>query len=141
MLPHTTEGGTLLAHELAHVVQQTSPGDTSANVVMRQPKKIESKFSGCTGTQATQIDSDVQDSKRALEHAASVVASAYGKPSSLSAAHRQLLMDHFHTTDHDDLRSILGIYLSVGRAFDSGLKFACETACPKTTTTSTCGYA
>jgi Domain of unknown function (DUF4157)/Lysine-specific metallo-endopeptidase len=140
-VPDTAEGGRLLAHELTHVVQQSSLDDTSGKIVMRQPKKVEAKFSGCTGTQSNQIDSAVQDAKKALNKAASVVGSAYGKPTGLSAAHQQLLMDHFHTTSHGDLRTILGTYTSVGRAFDAGLIFECETTCPKAPTTVTCGYA
>jgi len=139
--PDTAKGRRLLAHELMHVVQQTSPDGTSGRVVMRQPKKVETKFSDCTGTQPNQIDSSVQDAKNALNTAEAVVGSAYGKPSSLSAAHQQLLMDHFHTTSRQDLRTILGIYISIGRAFEAGLKVECETTCPKTATAVTCGYA
>jgi len=52
-----------------------------------------------------------------------------------------LLLTHFHTTDRDDLRKILGKYISLQGAFDAGLKFKCESTCDKTATTSTCGYA
>jgi hypothetical protein len=108
---------------------------------MRQAKPVETKFRGCTGNQANQITAVVQDARKALNRAAAVVGSAYGRPNRLSARHRQLLMDHFHTTSHDDLREILGVYISVGRAFDSGLKLECETTCPKTTSSVVCGYA
>lgn len=118
-----------------------SASDSPGRQIMRQPKPVETSFSGCTGTQSKQITAAVQDAKRALNRAAAVVGSAYGRPSGLSAAHRQLLMDHFHTTRHDDLREILGTYISVGQAFDSGLKFECETTCPKTKTEAVCGYA
>jgi hypothetical protein len=139
--PETAEGRRLLAHELTHVVQQNSRDDTSGRVVMRQPTKVETKFSGCTGTQPNQIDSVVQDARKALNKAEAVVGSAYGKPSSLSAARQQLLMDHFHTTSRQDLRTILGTYISIGRAFEAGLKFECETTCEKTTAGNVCGYA
>lgn len=139
--PGTIEGQRLLAHELTHVVQQSSPGDSSGRVVMRQPKPVETTFSGCTGNQPQQINATVQNAKRALNAAAGVVGSAYGRPSGLSAAHQTLLMDHFHTTDHDDLRTILRVYGSISRAFDAGLQFQCETTCPKTTTANVCGFA
>jgi len=62
-----------------------------------------------------------------INSAASVIGSAYGKPSGLSAANKQLLMDHFHTTSHDDLRTILAVYGSIRGAFGAGLEFQCET--------------
>jgi Domain of unknown function (DUF4157)/Lysine-specific metallo-endopeptidase len=139
--PETHEGRRLIAHELTHVVQQSFPGNNSKSVVMRQPKPVETKFSGCTVNQSKQIDAVVQNAKKVLNTAESVVGTAYGNPSKLSAAHRQLLMDHFHTASHDDLRRILGTYISVGRAFDSGLKFQCETTCQKTATSVVCGFA
>lgn len=139
--PKTDVGRKLLAHELTHVVQQSSPGDNSWSVVMRQSKPVKSTFSGCTGNQPQQIDATVQNAKRALNAAAAVVANAYGRPRALSAANQRLLMDHFHTTDHDHLRNILGVYVSVSRAFDAGLQFKCETTCPKTTTANVCGFA
>ena len=139
--PGTAEGRRLLAHELTHVVQQSFPGDNSKSVAMRQPKPVETKFSSCTGNQSNQINAAVQNAKKALNRATSVVGTTYGNPSKVSATNRQLLMDHFHTTSHDDLRDILGTYISVGRAFDSGLKFQCETTCPKTATSVVCGYA
>jgi hypothetical protein len=139
--PGTAEGRRLLAHELTHVVQQRSPTAASKSVVMRQAKPVESEFSACTGNQPKEIDAAVQNAKKAINAAASVVGSAYGKPSSLTAAHKQLLMDHFHTSSHDDLRKILGIYGSIRRAFESGLKFQCETICDKTPKGNVCGYA
>jgi hypothetical protein len=138
--PHTAEGRRLLAHELAHVVQQSSP-DHSGKVVMRQAKPAETKFSGCTGTQPNQIETALNAARKALNRAAAVVGSAYGKPSSLSAKSKQLLLAHFHTTSHNDLRRILGTYISVERAVAAGLEFQCETKCPKTATGVVCGYA
>ena len=96
--PDMTEGRRLLAHELTHVVQQSSLDDNSGRVVMRQPKPVATKFSACTVNQRNQIDAAVQQAKKALARAASVVGSAYGKASSLSVVNRQLLLNHFHTT-------------------------------------------
>ncbi len=139
--PGMAEGRRLLAHELTHVVQQSSPADNSGRVVMRQPKPVKTKFSGCTGNQPNQIDSAVHDAKAALGKASSVIGSAYGKPSSLKGASKQLLLDHFHTTSRDDLLKILRTYISVEQAFEAGLKFQCETTCPKSAAGNVCGYA
>ena len=139
--PSTAEGKKLMAHELTHVMQQSSPSDSFGRVMMRQPKPVETKLSGCHGNQPNQIAAVVQEAKTALNAAMAVVGNAYGRPNSLSAARRQLLMDHFHTTSHDHLRKILGTYISIGRAFDSGLKIQCEATCPKTGTEAVCGYA
>jgi hypothetical protein len=127
-------------HDFSRVrVHADSPADTLR--VMRQAKPVETKFSGCPAGQATQIDGAVADARSALNAAASVVAGAYGRPGSVSAVNRQLLLTHFHTTDRDDMRSLLGTYTRVSRAFDAGLKFQCETTCDKTATGVVCGYA
>lgn len=139
--PDGAEGRRLLAHELTHVVQQGTPGTMPRDVVMRQAKPAAPRYSGCSATQQQQIDAAVVDARKALSRAAAVVGSAYGKPSSLSAANKQLLLDHFHTTSHDHLRRILGTYISVQRAFDAGLKLECEATCPKSTSSAVCGYA
>jgi hypothetical protein len=139
--PGSFEGRRLLAHELTHVLQQSSPAGSGDRAVMRQPKPVETNFKGCQPGQSTQIDAAVQVARRALNAAASVVAGAYGRPDHVSAVNRQLLLDHFHTTDRDDMRRILGTYITVQRAFDSGLKFQCETTCDKSATGVVCGYA
>ena len=139
--PGTAGGRQLLSYQLTHVVQEGSAADNSGTVVMRQPKPVKSEFSGCTGNQPRQIDAVVQNAKRALNRAEAIVGSAYGRPSDLKAANRQLLMAHFHTTSRGHLRKILGTYISIGRAFDSGLEFECETTCPTTATGVVCGYA
>src|SRR5262245_43258464 len=97
--PESFEGQRLLAHELTPVVPQTSPAGSVDRAVMRQPKPVETKFKGCQPGQSTQVDAAVQDARRALNAAASVVAGAYGRPDHVSAVNRQLLLDHFHTTD------------------------------------------
>lgn len=134
--PNSGSGRRLLAHELAHVVQQRSGGPGMAGAVMRK-----SSFKSCTGTQPNQIDTAVGTAKTALSQAARVVAGAYGRPAALTAANRQLLMDHFHTASKDDMRDILGTYISIERAFEKGLSFRCESTCPTTPTSQVCGYA
>jgi len=61
----------------------------------------------------------------------------------LSPTHKQLLLDHFHTASHGDLRTILGVYISIIRAFEAALEFQCETTCEKDAAKGTCvgGYA
>ena len=138
--PGMPEGRRLLAHELAHVLQQGGGG--ANGTVMRQANKpVAPSFSSCSGPQQGQIDATVIDARKALNRATHVVATSWGKPDAISATNKQLLLMHFHTSDRDDLRKILGKYISLQGAFDAGLKFKCESTCDKTATTSTCGYA
>lgn len=132
--PASESGRRLLAHELAHVIQQRS--GQGGGALLRK-----SSFKGCTGNQPNEIDAAVEEGRKALNRAAGVVGSAYGQPAHMKAAHRQLLLDHFHTTDQDDLRDILGTYISIQGAFAKGLSFQCETSCPKTPKSQVCGYA
>jgi hypothetical protein len=115
--------------------------NASDTTVMRQTQPGETHFQGCTRDQQNLIDAVVQRAKRALNAAAAVVGSAYGRPDHLTPVSRQLLMEHFHTTRHQDLREILGTYTSISRAFDGGLKFKCESDCPPTDRVIVCGSA
>jgi hypothetical protein len=137
----SVEGQRLLAHELTHVVQQGAPAGAAAHPVMRQQKPVPPSYSGCQPAQQTLLDTTVKDARSKINVALGVVASAYGRPGAVTAANKALLTTHFHTTDRDDMRSILGTYNSIGRAFDAGLKLQCEQACASTPTTATCGYA
>jgi hypothetical protein len=139
--PDSIEGQRLLAHELTHVVQQGAPTGTVDTPVMRQEKPVPPSYSGCQGPQKAALDATVKLARTKIYAAASVVAGAYGRPGSVTAANKALLMTHFHTTDRDDMRSILGTYTSIGRAFDAGLKLECEQTCPIKGTLQTCGYA
>ena len=139
--PHSIEGQRLLAHELTHVVQQQTLTGTVHTPVMRQEKPVPPSYSGCRPAQQSALDATVKDARRKINAAASVVAGAYGRPGSVKAANKALLMKHFHTTDRDDMRSILGTYTSIGRAFDAGLELECEQKCPTAAKDITCGYA
>ena len=139
--PGRLEGRKLLAHELTHVVQQSAADTDAAKAVMRQAKPVASEFEGCAVNQQNQIDAAVQNGKTALNRAIRVVATAWGNPGTLSAAHRQLLLKHLHTVDRADLRDLLGTYISVKRAFEDGLEFQCEPICEKSATAKVCGYA
>jgi hypothetical protein len=139
--PGSIEGQRLLAHELAHVVQQSTPRGTIHTPVMRQATPIPAEYSGCQTAQEAQLGSTARDARTAINAAASVVAGAYARPGSVRPANQALLMTHFHTTDRDDMRSILSRYHSIGRAFDAGLNVQCEQTCPTTPTTQICGYA
>jgi hypothetical protein len=132
--PGSESGRRLLAHELAHVVQWRS--GMADGVLLRKQS-----FKSCTGNQPGQLDAATAAGMTALSRAASVVAGAYGRPGHLSAANRQLLLDHFHTTSKGDMKDILGTYVSIQNEFRKGLSFKCEASCPTTATTQVCGYA
>lgn len=132
--PASESGRRLLAHELAHVVQQRA-GKVGGAVLRK------SSFKSCTGNQPAQLDAAVATAETAMSRAASVVAGAYGRPAHVTAANRQLLLDHFHTTSRGDMKDILGTYVSIQGAFRKGLSFKCEASCPTTATTQVCGYA
>lgn len=132
--PGSESGRRLLAHELAHVVQRRS-GMADGALLRKQ------SFKSCTGNQPRQLDAATAAGMIALSRAASVVAGAYGRPAHVSAAHRQLLLDHFHTTSKGDMKDILGTYVSIQNEFRKGLSFKCEASCPTTATTQVCGYA
>ncbi len=132
--PGNESGRRLLAHELAHVVQQRA-GKVGAAVLRK------SSFKSCTGNQPAQLDAAVATAETAMSGAASVVAGAYGRPAHVTAANKQLLLDHFHTTSKGDMRDILHTYVSIQAAFRKGLSLQCESTCPTTATTQTCGYA
>lgn len=143
--PGTAEGRRLLAHELTHVVQQRSQQGSVRNAVMRQSKeqsKVRAKFNDCTGAQPNQIQAATEDARKALNRAAAVIGSAYGRPVKMKPNNKQLLIYHFHTTSKEDLRKILGNYISIQRAFETGLEFQCEETCPRTKEKEPwCGYA
>lgn len=132
--PGSEAGRRLLAHELAHVVQQRA-GKVGGTLLRK------SSFKSCTGNQPAQLDAAVATAETAMSRAAGVVAGAYGRPAHVSAADRQLLLDHFHTTSQGDMRDILHTYVSIQAAFRKGLSLQCESTCPTTATTQTCGYA
>jgi Domain of unknown function (DUF4157)/Lysine-specific metallo-endopeptidase len=132
--PASDSGRRLIAHELAHVVQQRA-GKVGAAVLRK------SSFKSCIGNQPAQLDAAVATAETAMSRAASVVAGAYGRPAHVTAANKQLLLDHFHTTSRGDMKDILGTYVSIQGAFRKGLSFKCESACPTTPTSQTCGYA
>ena len=139
--PGSIEGQQLLTHELTHVVQQRAPTGTVDALVMRQEKPVPPTYSGCQPAQQALLDATVNDARTKINAALRVVAGAYGTPGAVTAANTALLMTHFHTTDRDDMRRILGTYTSIRLAFDAGLKLQCDQACPTTATTVTCGFA
>ena len=135
------EGQQLLTHELTHVVQQRALTGTVDTPVMRQEKPVPPTYSGCQPAQQALLDATIKDARTKINAALRVVAGAYGRPGSVTAANKALLMTHFHTTDRDDMRRILGTYTSLGVAFDAGLKLQCEQTCPTAATSATCGFA
>lgn len=98
-------------------------------------------FANCTPTQKQLLLDVAERCLRAVQHAASFVGSAYGRPNRMSAATRQLLLRHFHTTKHDDLRHILTRLMRIGKALKDGIKFRGETNCSSDSKGAVCGYA
>ncbi len=138
--PATHSGQQLLAHELTHVIQQNKGAGNAQPSVMRA-KKPDDKFDACGNPQTKLIEPSIDDARTAVHRASSAVGSAFGRPDKISPAHKQALTDNFHTTDHDDLRNILGKYSALGQALDSGIAIKCETTCPKSSRGNVAGYA
>ncbi|MEO6232014.1 MAG: DUF4157 domain-containing protein [Ferruginibacter sp.] len=139
--PGTDTGKKLLGHELTHVVQQADSNSMASRSIMRKEKKPEDKYAACSATQQSKLKPIMEDARKAVTLATSVVATSWAKPDKIPANRKQLLLDHFHTTKRSDLRDILGNYISLGQSFSSGLKIKCENTCPKDPTGNVCGYA
>jgi hypothetical protein len=101
--------------------------------------KSENKFRNCSNTQKGSIQSAINQAIKSVRKAAAFVGSAYGRPTKMSPNKRQLLVKHFHTTDRENLRKILGKLLSIQQAFEEGLRIKCEVATCKEV--GWCGYA
>jgi peptidoglycan hydrolase-like protein with peptidoglycan-binding domain/LAS superfamily LD-carboxypeptidase LdcB len=98
-------------------------------------------FANCTPTQKKLLLDVAERCLRAVRHAASFVGSAYGRQDRMSAATRQLLLRHFHTTKHDDLRHIVTRLMRIEKALKDGVKFRGETDCATDSKGAVCGYA
>jgi peptidoglycan hydrolase-like protein with peptidoglycan-binding domain/LAS superfamily LD-carboxypeptidase LdcB len=98
-------------------------------------------FANCTPTQKQLLLDVAERCLRAVRHAASFVGSAYGRPERMSAATGQLLLRHFHTTKHDDLRHIVTRLMRIEKALKDGVKFRGETDCATDGKGAVCGYA
>ncbi|MGX9432107.1 MULTISPECIES: peptidoglycan-binding protein [Bradyrhizobium] len=98
-------------------------------------------FANCTSTQKQLLLDVTERCLRAVRHAASFVGSAYGRPDRMGAATRQLLLRHFHTTKHDDLRHIVTRLMRIEKALKDGIKFRGETDCATDGKGAVCGYA
>lgn len=138
--PNTGSGKKLLAHELTHVVQQGSYKSNIPGTVMRQAKP-DNKFESCTTTQKSQLLPIIEDARKAVSLATSVIATSWGRPDKIAPNRKQLLLDHFHTASRGDLRDILSKYISLEKTFATGFELKCETTCPKDKKGVVCGYA
>ncbi|WP_158670276.1 M35 family metallo-endopeptidase, partial [Bradyrhizobium guangdongense] len=98
-------------------------------------------FANCTPTQKRLLLDVTERCLRAVRHAASFVGSAYGRPDRMGAATRQLLLRHFHTTRHDDLRHIVTRLMRIEKALKDGIKFRGEADCATDGKGAVCGYA
>jgi hypothetical protein len=135
--PSTADGKKLLAHELAHVMQQVPAGarkaaisgtgsdresavgeqEAGSTVVQRQPTKLALKFAGCTPA-ATMVDDPTAQLATALTFAQDLVdaAAAAIERNDKSANYQTALARHFINptfeelkTIHRSLRLILGV--------------------------------
>ncbi len=98
-------------------------------------------FKGCTAAEKAQLIDVAGRALLAVRHAASFVGSAYGRPDRMSNATRQLLLEHFHTTKHDDLRFILTRLMRIAKAIEGGIRFRAVRACTASSAGRLCGYA
>jgi Lysine-specific metallo-endopeptidase len=89
----------------------------------------ENEFKNCSNAQKNEIQKAFERAMKAVRYAETFIGSAYGRPDKMSTKTRQLLNRHFHTTDRDDLREILGKLISIRHAFEKGISFECEKEC------------
>jgi len=147
--PSTSEGKKLLAHELAHVVQQipqaarTAPffsagidresalGEQEAGsaVVQRQVTKPAVKFAGCT-PEATMVDNPDQQLARALTFAQNLVeaAAAAIERNDKSANYRTALARHFINPTFEDLKAIHRTFRLILGALKDPENFGCASS-------------
>ena len=107
-----------------------------------QPARTENKFDQCSVTQKNAIQAAFANAQRALNNAAAILGTAYGK-GAMAPRTRQLLNRHFHTTDRRNVGDILRNVFRIGQAFQKGLDFKCLGYCGPLTTGANprCGYA
>ncbi|EPE96650.1 peptidoglycan-binding protein [Rhizobium grahamii] len=98
-------------------------------------------FKGCTASEKNILIDAADRSLHAVRHAASFIGSAYGRPDRMSADTKRLLLEHFHTVKHDDLRFILTRLMRIAKAIEHGIAFKAERSCPATPSGMECGYA
>jgi Lysine-specific metallo-endopeptidase len=103
--------------------------------------QTENKFNSCSVAQKNKIQAAFVSAQKALNNAAAVLGTAYGK-GRMDRRTAQLLNKHFHTTDRDDVREIFRYIFRIGQAFKKGLDFECSGYCsPAILGLNTCGYA
>jgi len=117
--PETAAGRRLIAHELAHVVQQRS-GGAAAQRVMRSP------FSGCdkATTGLDDADARMQD---AQAKASTMLAGARAAFPQMDSATIALVDEHFHCPSHSDLKTIIATLAKMDPAL-AQLQLACLSA-------------
>jgi hypothetical protein len=98
-------------------------------------------FSNCPSGARTVLAASAARALRAVNNAAAFVGSAYGRPDRMHPQMRALLAKHFHTSDHDDLRTILSNLMGIAKALKDGVRFECRTECAADPGGKMCGYA
>ncbi len=105
-----------------------------------QSQSPENKFDQCWPQQKSVIQAAFHNAHRAVNYAASVLGTAYGRLDKATQRTRDLLHRHFHTTDRGNVLNIFRNIFRIGKAFQEGLKFECETTCQRGSSRP-CGYA
>lgn len=98
-------------------------------------------FKGCTTAEKGLLIDAADRSLLAVQHAAAFVGSAHGRPDRMSNATRQLLLNHFHTTERGHLRFILTRLMRIAKALNEGIRFKAERKCKAGPKERVCGYA
>jgi hypothetical protein len=103
-----------------------------------QPARAENKFDQCSVTQQNAIQAAFVNAQRAVNNAAAILGTAYGR-GNMAPRTQQLLNRHFHTTDRRDVGEIFRKVFRIGQALQKGLDFRCLGYCgPRG---KSCGYA
>jgi hypothetical protein len=139
--PDSGAGRLLLAHELAHVMQQNQAGLAVADqpVIQRQtppatpapaPAVPAPTTQYCTPAQATMIQSHLADARTWLDDAEPKVAgfSAGTASAPVSAVVSKALTDNFHTTAPADVATIAGNFAAMRTALNGAMNYECASS-------------
>ena len=103
-----------------------------------QPANAANRFNKCWDPQKRAIQAAFVDALRAVNNAAAVLGTAYGRPDRMTQRTRDLLNRHFHTTDRGNILEIFRKLFRISQALKEGLSFECEINCGSKVR---CGYA
>jgi hypothetical protein len=109
-----------------------------ASANLGQTSKPANKFSECWDPQKRIIEAAFLEALKSVRRAAAVLGTAYGRPDKMTSRSRNLLNEHFHTTDRGNVLEIFRNTFRIRQALEGGLSFECEINCGKKVR---CGYA